>query len=213
MQRPTTSKAKRRSERLSAQISTVEWPYPENNSCEIEHFFTASMQRFPVQLNYLYPRIFSAGRRVFAARQRPSGKLMAIASICQYVEGEWSLEVFSRASESPNGTMEALLVDIEEQLRREKANIFSLGEVPFKYDYAKAPIYAPFLAFLGRVGLSPVYNIAGLERFKAKFATHWRPVFLYGYPAITPLAMAELAWHCRVIHLAWDNNAKRVRRL
>jgi hypothetical protein len=58
MQRPTTSKAKRRSERLSAQISTVEWPYPENNSCEIEHFFTASMQRFPVQLNYLYPAFF-----------------------------------------------------------------------------------------------------------------------------------------------------------
>jgi phosphatidylglycerol lysyltransferase len=101
------------------------------------------------------------------------------------------LDLMRRAPGSVLGTMDALLVRSMEDLRANGYELVSLSAVPFATTTERNGPLEQALGWVYEHG-NPVYEPAGLFRFKDKFAPRWEPIYLL-YPTNADLPRVSLA--------------------
>lgn len=135
------------------------------------------------------------GRRYFATLEPERGRPVAAVTLTPGWGGRgWGVDVMSREPSGPAGAMDLLLAETIERLGREGIERFSLGAspmAPVPGQRRQAPLRLRLLeellfrTWLGR----QLFPFRQLNRFKAKFAPRWRPVFLAGWPSMGLWAM------------------------
>lgn len=90
----------------------------------------------------------------------------------------WMVDVMRRRRSGPPGSLEACLVEAIERIRSAGSTRLSLGLVPLAgLDPAEGAFEQRALAVASRV-IRPVYDVAGLRFFKAKFSPRWESRYL-----------------------------------
>lgn len=131
-------------------------------------------------------------RRYFVAHHRGRPVALLVASPVPAREG-WFFEHLVRHREAPNGAVECVVDAAMRALAAEGARYVSLGLAPLAGvdDGPGAHRAVRRVMCWSYRSLGAVYNFAGLERFKARFApSRWAPRYLVtvGRP-ITPLTV------------------------
>jgi len=133
----------------------------------------------------------------------------------------WMVDVMRRRRGGPPGSLEACLVEAIEQLRRAGSHRLSLGLVPLGgLDASRGPFEERALATAARL-IRPIYDVAGLRFFKAKFAPGWEPRYLavrrrwgYGGAAVGLLRLhLGGSWPRVIASLVGRPSAERTRRI
>jgi len=136
--------------------------------------------------------------------------------IPSYRSGESTIDLMRRRSESPNGVMDYLFVQIFLHDKEKGFERFSLGLAPmsgFQPDEAAGIEEKAIHYFFQRMEF--IFNYRGLKEFKAKFADAWEPRYVY-YKS--PLDLPKLALAMREVseigagerddeQLAWGGDA------
>lgn len=96
--------------------------------------------------------------------------------------GGWALDLMRRSTEAPPGAIEYLIAVALQQFQQEGAHIVSLGLSPLASvttdDAVDTPEILESLRALVQKYFSNLYNLAGLQHFKAKFRPNWEARYL-----------------------------------
>lgn len=101
------------------------------------------------------------------------GTVLGLVTVSRRSEDSYHTEILMRASNAPQGTMEALILQAATDLKSTGARELSLGECPFVTGMPPDIGIHPY----GRL-MSHAYHARGLYDFKAKFKPRWRPVYI-----------------------------------
>ena len=134
----------------------------------------------------------SDGRRFFGAFRGESPWGEAVVTVHPVAGGVGaSVDVFARDPNARPGAVDLLLVETIRQLGAEGVEWVSLGTCPLFEpaipDAGEEPdrIRANLLRKIWRSRWgNTLFGFQGLQRFKAKFATRWEPVYLGGAPKV-----------------------------
>ena len=168
-------------------------------------------------LKYVFRDRVTAAERTFSAFAPGADEPVGLVTLSRYGQHAWHLELLCRAPQAPTGAMEHLLSTVIETLIAEGATTLNLGEVPLDFS-----AQAPTLTWLNRllVFLAPAvmwllrgrYDVAGLHRFKNKFAPTWEPRYYVGLPRL-PLRdlrhLSELNGTRALVWPRWGRGATR----
>jgi hypothetical protein len=142
------------------------------------------------QLRHLFRTHFDPALRCFAfvdAHERWQGALLLSLPHPERAV----IELMLRDQQAPGGVIEALIQAAGQSLRQQGVRWLSLNEVPFIHQtHTLSPL--EWMIQLAGQQLRPVYNSAGLYRFKAKFQPEWSPVYLCAHPRLTLRALTDL---------------------
>ncbi|MCX7859346.1 MAG: DUF2156 domain-containing protein [Chloroflexus sp.] len=142
------------------------------------------------QLRFLFRTIFEPETRLFVFIDN-DGLWQGAVLLTQPSPSVAVTELMLRRPHAPSGIMEAIFAAAGAQLRAEGCQTLSLNEVPFRHlDHNLRPLER-LITLAGRQ-MAGVYDADGLYRFKAKFAPHWRPVYLCARPRLPLLALVDL---------------------
>ena len=151
------------------------------------------------QLQWLFRQPPDASLRLYVARS-PSGQIWGALGTSTnrpgFVQAEWMV----RYPRAPFGVLDALVAYVLEQERHAGHNWFLFGEVPF-VNLHNPQLVPQWILRGSAVGLKPLYNYPGLFHFKNKYVTHWQPVYLCGFPVLTPLMVAGIGWRSNALQL------------
>ncbi|MCB0078007.1 MAG: DUF2156 domain-containing protein [Anaerolineales bacterium] len=138
-------------------------------------------------------------RRLFVARQR--NRVVAFLLLAPIPQRHgWLTELSVRDPDAPNGTMSLLLHRTISQLALENAQMITLGAVPLS-ELGDAPFAEPLPRWASALRVATLrwgarlYNVKGLEAFKAKFhPQRWEPIYLISYEArLSPRTLYAVA--------------------
>lgn len=142
------------------------------------------------QLRYLFRTAFEPETRLFAFVDH-DGEWQGAVLLTQPSPTAAVTELMLRRPHAPAGVMEAIFTAAGHQLCAEGCHTLSLNEVPFRHlEHNLRPL--EWLITLAGRHMAAVYDADGLYRFKAKFAPHWRPVYLCARPRLSLLALVDL---------------------
>lgn len=129
-------------------------------------------------------------RRYFVA-ERSEQPIALLAAAPVPARDGWFFETIVRHTDAPNGTVELLIDTAMRSLADEGARYVSLGLAPLAGVVPEPGRHRALRRVMHwcYAHLGGVYNFAGLERFKARFAPdHWAPQYLVTVGGrITPL--------------------------
>ncbi|HKX27878.1 MAG TPA: phosphatidylglycerol lysyltransferase domain-containing protein [Blastocatellia bacterium] len=133
-------------------------------------------------------RTFSLGRfaadylrttPVFTAEDR-EGRVLAFTNlISSYHAGEVTVDLMRHRSQSPNGIMDYLFIQLFLHCRQQGYTRFSLGMAPmagFREREEASAAERAVHGFLRRLNF--LFSFRGLKQYKAKFADHWEPRYV-----------------------------------
>ncbi|MBL8859231.1 MAG: DUF2156 domain-containing protein [Planctomycetes bacterium] len=136
-------------------------------------------------LVHVQPFSFAEERRSFVA-ERAGEVIGFVSAVPVYARNGWFIEDLIRAADAPNGTVELLVDAVMEQAAGEGSTWVTLG---------LAPLAGPVPSWMRRIGNvgKPLFDFAGLHRFKARLApVAWEPVFVtHPRDVSTPLAVLD----------------------
>ncbi len=170
------------------QVSEVPWS-PDAVS-RLRGLLRASRYGQHPQLRYLFRTAFDPETRLFVFADA-AGHWQGAVLFTQPTPTLAVTELMARRPQAPAGVMEAIFAAAGARFRAEGCETLSLNEVPFHHLEQRLRPLERLITLIGR-RLTPVYNAAGLYHFKAKFAPHWRPVYLCVYPRGALLALVDL---------------------
>ncbi len=142
------------------------------------------------QLRYLFRATFEPETRLFVFIDR-DGDWQGAVLLTQPSPTAAVTELMLRRPHAPAGVMEAIFATAGHQLRSEGCQTLSLNEAPFRHLEPHLRPLEWLITLAGRQ-MAAVYDADGLYRFKAKFAPHWRPVYLCARPCLPLLALVDL---------------------
>lgn len=184
----------------------VEWPAERHP--EFDFWLQSMRMRYPAPLHHLFRTHLEKGLRLFTLQSSQNQPLALITITCNS-PAAWQTELMVRHPQAPVGVMEALIAGIFEQLQREQARYWSLGEVPFTVSPGNLTLKANMLQQVGkRMGFA--YQSQGLFQFKNKFQPKWRPLYLYGYPRISWRMLLDLFVASNCHRLVWRGLKQQV---
>ncbi|NTV63990.1 MAG: DUF2156 domain-containing protein [Oscillochloris sp.] len=155
------------------------------------------------QLRDLFRNEFTPGTRLFVFDREDDrwqgAILLSVANRSTVVT-----ELMLRLPEAPGGVMESLFACAGARLRTEGVRQLSLNEAPFFHLGEGLRPNEWLISAVGRQ-MGGAYNAVGLQRFKAKFAPHWRPVYLCARPRLSLLALTDLFAASGCLRLTLDS--------
>ena len=97
-----------------------------------------------------------------------------------------------RHPDAPAGAIELAVDALLSQRKQQGDTWFSLGAVPLRgVDYSR-PLLGLICQLLRETRLgNQLFHFRGLSHFKAKFAPHWRPVFIADYQRLNAFSLYE----------------------
>ncbi len=180
----------------------------DENILKLACFKKESRHGHKPQLKHLFIDEFTKNTQAFVW-ENFSGEWQAVITISKVNDQKMQTELLLRKKRAPIGTMEALIFEVSEYLKKAGYKDWSLGEVPFilsKENRLFSRSY--FLAWLGRK-LRFAYNAESLYNFKNKFSPTWQPVYLCGYPKISVLSLLELSFRSNYLRLVLSRIFRR----
>jgi phosphatidylglycerol lysyltransferase len=157
---------------------------------ELQHLMERWLKSKPLPpmgfLAQLQPFGFPAERRYLIARVAQRAVGFAVMTPI-YGERGWLLESLVRSPDAPNGTIETLIDSAVTSVIDAGDEFVTLGVTPLAGD-----ISASWLRAAKRLG-APLYNFAGLERFRGKFEPAvWSPIYItYAAEQTAPTAIFD----------------------
>ncbi len=125
-------------------------------------------------LAQMQPLLLDSERRFYIASH--ANECVGFAALDPvYLRGGWALQHLVRAPNAPNGTSEALIDAAVRHAAASNMSYFNLGLTPL------AGNVGPWLGAAKRL-CAPLYNFAGLERFRAKFQSRGQVPIYIAYP-------------------------------
>lgn len=136
-------------------------------------------------LVHVQPFSFAEERRSFVA-ERADEVVGFVSAVPVYARNGWFIEDLIRDADAPNGTVELLVDAVMEQAASEGSTWVTLGLAPLAGPVPK------WMRRIGNVG-KPLFDFAGLHRFKARLApVAWEPVFVtHPRDVSTPVAVLD----------------------
>lgn len=152
------------------------------------------------QLFHLFNTSFTNDMEGFIWKSR-SGEWLAAITISRINKIKVQAELLLRKEDAINGSMEALIYSVANDLAKKGYRSWSLGEVPFIFDNPRhLPIKSRLFVAAGR-RFRFAYDAQNLFSFKNKFSPKWTAVYLCGYPRISYISLVELAIKSNYLNL------------
>ncbi len=176
-----------------------EIPFSEENALRLEEFKKQCVHGHEPQLKYFFNDKFLPASRLFIYKDT-QGIWQGGITIVPKEDGKVITELILRRKYSPRGAMEALVFSIFEQLRKEGAQSWSLGEVPYVVYHSKFFSKEFFINYTGRM-TKFAYNYIGLYNFKNKFSPRWNEVYICCKPELTLSTLLKISWRSNMLKL------------
>ncbi|WP_456273390.1 phosphatidylglycerol lysyltransferase domain-containing protein [Bacillus sp. AK031] len=121
------------------------------------------------------------------------GNILAFSTLATDYQNTVSVDLMRKSSESPNGTMEMLFIEIFKWAKTNGYHTCSLGMSPLSnVGNCKHAFISEKLIHLAYNHGNSLYNFKGLRDFKSKFASHWEPKYLAYKGPLLPIIFIQL---------------------
>ena len=183
--------------------------YSEEIKEKLEQFKLQCSHGKEPQLKYFFNDVLLPENRLFVF-EGENGKWLGAITISCRSDGQVRTDLLLRKKDAPRGVMEALIKFIFDELKKEKFELWSLGEVPYIiYD---SPIFSKefLINFTGR-RMRFAYNYLGLYNFKNKFNPIWNEIYICSKPRLKLFTIVKVAWISNLIKLVLQKLLKPIK--
>ncbi|MBS2027391.1 MAG: DUF2156 domain-containing protein [Deltaproteobacteria bacterium] len=197
-------KARNLAKKGAKEVAIREVPRDASTDASAEALLAAVRGTAEPRILYAYRTLPSSAARVFAAESNATKSWVGLLTLTRYGPASWHVELLVRHPEAPQGTMEHLVVEVAELLRKEGAKALNLGDVPMVMPRDDGeqiigwdrfgPVNRALASLAPRLGklVAHHYDVQGLYQWKNKFEPTWEPRALAGFPTLGPRDLLEM---------------------